>query len=87
MSTGELLCALLFLAAAGSGAAALGCVVRSALHTAPGTSTWTALTRGAFLHRKHFTERGWRLRGRGVLFALLACALMAAFFFTCAELE
>jgi hypothetical protein len=81
----DLLCIALFFAGAACVVTALASIAMSTRETAPGTSTWTALTRGAFLHRKHFTERGWRLRTRAVRFQLLALALAAVFFFTCAE--
>lgn len=60
--------------------------VASTRETAPGTTMGDALTRGAFLGPKQFTERGRRLRRRATRFGLLAFTFMVAFFFTCAEL-
>ncbi len=81
----DALCILLFFAMGACGGYALVSVLGSVSETAPGTSTWTALTRGAFLGRKHFTERGWSLRRRALWFQLAAMGLMVVFFLTCAE--
>jgi hypothetical protein len=82
----ELLCMFLFFGAVACIVTALASIVASARETAPGTTAGDALTRGAFLGPKRFTERGRRLRRRAVWFQLTAFAIGAAFFFTCAEL-
>ncbi|HEX8674114.1 MAG TPA: hypothetical protein VF710_19605 [Longimicrobium sp.] len=79
-------CVLLFILTVASGVTAFVNLLISISETAPGTSTWAVVTRGAFLSRKHFTERGWRLRGRAIRFQLLTMALMGVLFLTCAEL-
>ncbi len=80
-------CVLLLIATVASGVAAIVNLLISISETSPGTSTWAAMTRTAFLSRKHFTERGWRLRGRAIRFQLLTMALMVVLFLTCAELS
>jgi hypothetical protein len=80
------LCVLLLILTVASGVTAIVNLLISVSETAPGTSTWAAVTRGAFLSRKHFTERGWRLRGRAIRFQLLTMALMIVLFLTCSEL-
>ncbi|HEY0154386.1 MAG TPA: hypothetical protein VGB92_20405 [Longimicrobium sp.] len=79
-------CVLLLILTVVSGVTAIVNLLISVSETAPGTSTWAAVTRGAFLSRKHFTERGWRLRGRAIRFQLLTMALMIVLFLTCSEL-
>jgi len=79
-------CVLLLIATVACGVAAIVTLLISISETAPGTSTWAAVTRSAFLSRKHFTERGWRLRGRAIRFQLLTMALMIVLFLTCSEL-
>jgi hypothetical protein len=79
-------CVLLLIVTVASGVTAIVNLLISISETAPGTSTWAAVTRSAFLSRKHFTERGWKLRGRAIRFQLLTMALMIVLFLTCAEL-
>ncbi len=81
------ICVLLLIATVACGVAAIVTLLISVSETAPGTTTWAAVTRGAFLSRKHFTERGWRLRGRAIRLQLLTMALMVVLFLTCAELR
>ena len=82
----ELLCMFLFFGAVVCIVTTLVSTLASARETAPGTTMGDALTRGAFLGPKQFTERGRRLRRRAVRFGLLAFAIGVAFFFTCADL-
>ena len=78
-------CALLFILTASSGVTAFVSMLVSISETAPGTSAWAVVTRYAFLSRRHFTERGWKLRGRAIRFQLLTMALMGILFLICAE--
>lgn len=81
----DILCMMLFFAAVACGGVAVVSIFASASETAPGTSSRSALTRGAFLGQKQFTERGQRLRRRAVMFQLAAMGLMVILVLACAE--